>query len=60
MNQQDLSDIEKRQAHLDYITNVAQAYNLIRGRRKAHQALKTQIEQLEIHIANELQEFLNG
>lgn len=60
MTNQDLTDLEKRNAHLDYILNISVLYANLKRRRSAPQELKDQITNLETHLAAELQEFLNN
>ena len=60
MNDEDLADIDKKQAHLEHILTLAVLYRDIRGRKTVHEHLKTQITQLELEIATELQEYLTN
>ena len=60
MTDKDLTDIDKRQAHLNHIIDLSILYTNIKGRKAAHEHLKTQITQLELEIATELQEYLTN
>lgn len=59
MNAEDISDLEKRQLHLEYIYMLSRLYRNLRGRKNAHADLKSQLTDLELHIATELKELLS-
>ena len=60
MTQEDQTDLEKREAHLNYIIEISHLYTNLKRRKSAPAALKEQITSLEMHLATELQEFLNN
>lgn len=60
MDQEDREDLAKRSAHLAYLLDLSILYANLRGRKHAHEDLKSQLTDLELHIANELKEFLNN
>lgn len=60
MDQSDNEELAKKQAHIEYILTLSALYRDIRGRKGAHDTLKQQITQLEIHLASEIKEYLNG
>ena len=60
MNTEDQTDIDKRQLHLSYILDLAAIRAQVKRSKSTPDVLKQQITNLELHIASELQEFLNG
>lgn len=60
MTPEDENDLAKKQAHIEHILTLSALYRDLRGRKAAHNTLKEAITLLEIEIATELKEYLNG